>query len=330
MATDRLGDMRLFADTAVLGSLSAAGRKLGLSPAAASARLLKLETALHAKLFHRSTRKLRLTEEGRVYLRYCKIALEAIDDAEAELLANTREISGKIRISASADFGRRTLKPWLDEFCRQHPHLKIALSLSDGLADLLRDDIDLAIRFGMPAEGTLATRRLAPNWRVLCATPAYLARHGTPQTVEDLAHHDFVLLSTSAGPLSELRFQKNGHRQCFDIPLARAWETNDGALAREWMLDGKGLARKTIWDAIDDIRCGKITSVLDQHGIEEAGVHAVFHAGTLMPARVRALLDFLVIRFDRATSELLSVVHAPGKAGVATKATTPKRLASKK
>jgi DNA-binding transcriptional LysR family regulator len=316
MATDRLGDMRLFAGAATLGSLSAAGRKLGLSPAAASARLLKLEAALHAKLFNRSTRKLRLTEEGQVYLRYCKTALEAIDDAEAELLAGTREISGKIRISASADFGRRTLKPWLDEFCSEHPNLKIALVLSDALSDLLQDDIDLAIRFGIPDEGTLATRRLAPNWRVLCATPAYLARHGMPQTVKDLAHHDFIVLSTTSGPLSTLHFQENGHRQRFDIPLTRAWETNDGALAREWMLDGKGLARKTIWDAIDDIRCGKVIPVLAQDGIEEAGIHAIFHATRFMPARVRALLDFLVMRFARETSELLNVVHLPGKAGM--------------
>lgn len=310
MATDRLGDMRLFSEAAVLGSLSSAGRKLGLSPAAASARLQKLEAALQTKLFDRSTRKLRLTEEGQLYLRYCKTALDAVDDAEAELLAGRREIRGKIRISASADFGRRTLKPWLDEFCRVHPKLKIALNLSDALSDLLQDDIDLAIRFGMPDEGTLATRRLAPNWRLLCAAPTYLAQHGTPLTVEDLAHHDFIVLSTATGLLSELDFERNGRHQRFDIPLAQAWETNDGALAREWLLDGKGLARKTIWDAIDDIRNGKITPLLVQNGIEEAGVYAVFHATKYMPPRVRAMLDFLVMKFDSATSELLTMPNS--------------------
>lgn len=310
MATDRLGDMRLFSEAAVLGSLSSAGRKLGLSPAAASARLQKLEAALQTKLFDRSTRKLRLTEEGQLYLRYCKTALDAVDDAEAELLAGRREIRGKIRISASADFGRRTLKPWLDEFCRAHPKLKIALNLSDALSDLLQDDIDLAIRFGMPDDGTLATRRLAPNWRLLCAAPTYLAQHGTPLTVEDLAHHDFIVLSTATGLLSELNFGRNGRHQRFDIPLAQAWETNDGALAREWLLDGKGLARKTIWDAVDDIRNGKITPLLVQDSIEEAGVYAVFHATKYMPPRVRAMLDFLVMKFDSATSELLTTPNS--------------------
>ncbi|MFL9926656.1 LysR family transcriptional regulator [Herbaspirillum lusitanum] len=310
MATDRLGDMRLFSEAAVLGSLSSAGRKLGLSPAAASARLQKLEAALQTKLFDRSTRKLRLTEEGQQYLRYCKTALDAVDDAEAELLAGRREIRGKIRISASADFGRRTLKPWLDEFCQAHPRLKIALTLSDALSDLLQDDIDLAIRFGRPDESTLATRRLAPNWRVLCAAPTYLVRHGTPLTVGDLAHHDFVVLSTATGLLSELHFESNGRLQRFVIPLARAWETNDGALAREWLLDGKGLARRTIWDAVDDIRNGRITPLLVQNAIEEAGVYAVFHATKYMPPRVRAILDFLVMKFESATSELLTMPHS--------------------
>lgn len=311
MTTDRLGDMRLFADAAALGSLSAAGRKLQLSPAAASARLQKLEAALQVKLFHRSTRSLRLTEEGQIYLRYCKTALQAIADADAELLAGKQEIRGKLRIAASADFGRRSLKPWLDDFCRQHPGLRIALTLSDALADLLHDDIDLAIRFGRPAEGTLAMRRLAPNWRVLCASPAYLDRRGRPASVDDLAQHDFIVLSTTDGPLNELHFQRQGVAAHFRIPMDQAWESNDGALAREWMLDGKGLARKTIWDAVDDLRAGRIETVLAGLAVEEAGVHAVFHANRHMPARVRALLDFLSERFEQETRTLLSIMPRP-------------------
>lgn len=127
MATDRLGDMRLFAEAAVLGTLSAAGRKLKLSPAAASARLFKLEAALQTKLFDRTTRTLRLTADGRTYLHYCQIALHAVDDAESVLQEGKNEIGGKIRISASADFGRRILSDWIDEFCNRHPNLKISL-----------------------------------------------------------------------------------------------------------------------------------------------------------------------------------------------------------
>jgi len=150
MATDRLGDMRLFAQAAALGSLSAAGRKLALSPAAASARLVKLEAALNTRLFDRTTRQLRLTDEGRVYLQHCLIALRAIDDAEAVLQDGNHGVRGKVHISASADFGRNLLSQWLEEFSSNYPEINIALTLSDSVANLVQDDIDIAIRFGKP------------------------------------------------------------------------------------------------------------------------------------------------------------------------------------
>ncbi|WP_241070199.1 LysR family transcriptional regulator [Achromobacter insuavis] len=304
MATDKLGDMRLFAEAAALGSLSAAGRKLGLSAAAASARLLKLEAALHTRLFHRSTRHLQLTEEGRLYLAHCEIALRAVDDAEAALLAGQNAVRGKLRISASADFGRNLLSQWLDEFSATHPDLKIALTLSDSLSNLLQDDIDLAIRFGRPQDGTLVARQLAPNWRVLCAAPDYLARHGVPRTPADLARHAFIVLVTTAGPLNTFHFARDGHPESYTVPLEQAWETNDGALARRWALAGRGIARKTIWDAIDDLQAGRLVAVLPEYRVDEAGVHAVFHGTRYMAPRVRRLLDFLVARFAQATAGL--------------------------
>src|SRR5450830_1731469 len=144
MATDRLGDMRLFVEAAALGSLSAAGRKLALSPAAASARLIKLEAALRTKLFDRTTRQLRLTEEGRFYLQQCWVALRAIDEAEAGLQASQTEVRGKVRISASADFGRNLLNDWLEAFSTLHPELYVALTLSDSVSNLVQDDVEHA------------------------------------------------------------------------------------------------------------------------------------------------------------------------------------------
>ncbi|WP_336726988.1 LysR family transcriptional regulator [Achromobacter ruhlandii] len=305
MATDRLGDMRLFVETAALGSLSAAGRKLGLSAAAASARLIKLETALRTRLFHRSTRQLRLTEEGRLYLAHCGIALRAIDDAEAALQAGQHAVRGKLRISASADFGRNMLNHWLEEFSAAHPELKLALTLSDSLSNLQQDDVDLAIRFGKPQDGTLVARHLAPNWRVLCASPDYIARHGEPRHPEDLARHDFIVLVTAAGPLNEFHFSRHGKPASFTVPLERAWETNDGALARQWAIAGHGIARKTLWDAADDLRAGRLKMLLPDYVVAEDGVHAVFHGNRYMAPRVRRLLDFLVERFSHASEILL-------------------------
>jgi len=313
MATDRLGDMRLFAEAAALGSLSAAGRKLALSPAAASARLFKLEAALHTRLFDRSTRQLRLTEEGRLYLQHCLIALRAIDEAEAVLLEGKNGVRGKLRISASADFGRHLLNQWLEEFICQHSELKIALTLSDSMSNLLQDDIDLAIRFGRPQDGSLIARPLAPNWRVLCAAPDYLARHGEPSSPEELAGHQFIVLVTAAGPLNTFHFAQGERQWSHTVAMEQAWETNDGALARSWALAGHGIARKTIWDAAADIRAGKLKILLPGFSASEAGVHAVFHSSKYMAPRVRLLLDFLIARFAHATEELLSDIAMPGR-----------------
>ena len=316
MATDRLGDMRLFVEAAALGSLSAAGRKLGLSPAAASARLIKLEAALRTRLFDRTTRQLRLTEEGRFYLQQCWVALRAIDEAEAGLQASGKEVRGKVRISASADFGRNLLNDWLQDFSALYPDLKIALTLSDSVSNLLQDDLDLAIRFGQPQDSSLIARQVAPNWRVLCASPEYLARHGEPETPADLARHTFIVLVTSAGPLNTFHFVVGGQPWDHVVPMSEAWETNDGALAREWALAGHGIARKTIWDAAMDIRAGRLKVVLPDFCIREAGVYAVLHSNRYRSPRVRVLLDFLVERFSRATSDLLLDAKDAGQRGL--------------
>lgn len=303
MATDRLGDMRLFVEAAALGNLSAAGRKLGFSPAAASARLTKLEAALSTRLFDRNTRQLRLTEEGRLYHHHCRIALRAIDDAEAALNASQGIARGKVRISASADFGRNLLSGWLEDFVHTQPELKIALNLTDSLSDLLQDDVDLAIRFGRPNNPSLIARQLAPNWRVLCASPEYLTNHGTPRIPADLVAHQFVVLVTAAGPLNEFHFASEGKRWNHTVAMENAWETNDGALARAWTLAGFGIARKTIWDAAADIRAGKLQVVLPEWVEAEPGIYAVLNRNRYMTPRVRVLLDFLVDRFQRAISE---------------------------
>ncbi len=178
---DNLGDIRLFVEAAQQGSLSAAGRKMGLTPAAASARLAKLEAGLKARLFERTTRQLRLTDEGRLYLNCCRQALQSLDDAEAALQAGQGVVRGKVRISATSDFGRNLLMHWLDEFNALYPEVTFALTLSDSLSNLVQEDIDLAIRFGVPQDSSLVARKLAPNRRVLCASPDYIARKGEPK-----------------------------------------------------------------------------------------------------------------------------------------------------
>ncbi|WP_186086831.1 LysR family transcriptional regulator [Burkholderia gladioli] len=301
---DNLGDIRLFVEAANLGSLSAAGRKLGLSPAAASARLIKLEGALSTQLFERSTRKLRLTDEGRLYLAHCQHALQTLDDARSALQLGRASIGGALRVSATSDFGRVVLRRWLDEFNDLHPQVALSLVLADSLSNLLHDDIDLAIRFGVPADSGMVAKRLADNRRVLCASPAYLAAYGAPRHPEELGEHRFVLLSSSAGVANQWKFSREGETVQVSAPLARARQTNDGALAREWAIEGRGVVMKSIWDVGADLRAGRLVMLLPEWRCPEMPVHALFQRSQYLAPRVRALLDFLQERFGEAAEEI--------------------------
>jgi DNA-binding transcriptional LysR family regulator len=301
---DNLGDIRLFVEAANLGGLSVAGRKLGLSPAAASARLVKLEAALHTRLFERTTRQLRLTEEGRMYLLHCQQALQSLDDAHAALQAGRGVVRGKIRISATSDFGRHVLKGWLDEFNVQYPEVTFAVVLSDSLLNLLQDDIDLAIRFGVPPDSSFVARRLAPNRRVLCASPEYVAAHGAPERPRDLERFDCIVLGSASGLANDWRFSRGGEVETYTVSLNNCRETNDGALAREWAVAGYGIAMKSVWDIGVDLRAGKLNILMPEWRSPDVPVHALYQRSRYMAPRVRVLLDFLVERFSTVCGDL--------------------------
>lgn len=300
---DNLEAIRLFVEAAQLGGLSAAGRKLGLSPAAASARLLKLEASLATRLFERTTRQLRLTDEGRIYLQHCRQALQSLDDARAALSAEKQEIRGKIRVSATSDFGRHVLNPWLDEFTARYPEVVPSLLLSDSLSHLIADDVDLVIRFGVPPDSSLIARPLAANRRVLCAAPGYLQRKGMPTHPHQLGDFDHIVAGQS-GWSSEWRLHRGEETMLFKVPLEAARETNDGALARQWAIDGHGIVLKSIWDVSEDLAQGRLNLVLPEWQSVEAPVHALYPRSRYLPPRVRALLEFLGERFEQTAREM--------------------------
>jgi DNA-binding transcriptional LysR family regulator len=301
---ESLADIRLFVEAANLGGLSAAGRKLGLSPAAASARLVRLEASLNTRLFERTTRQLRLTEEGRTYLAHCQQAVQALEDAHAALQAGKSVVRGKVRLSATSDFGRHVLMTWLDEFNVLYPEVVFSVVLSDSVLNLLHDDIDLAIRFGVPPDSSLVARPLAPNRRVLCASPAYMASHGVPEHPQDLERFDCIVLGTGASSANEWRFIRGDATETFTVPLSKARETNDGALAREWAVAGHGIAMKSIWDIGADLQAGRLVILLPEWKTPQVPLHALYQRSRYMAPRVRVLLDFLVERFANAMRDL--------------------------
>lgn len=306
---DNLGDIRLFVEAAQLGSLSAAGRKLGLSPAAASARLVRLEAALHAQLFERSTRRLKLTDEGHLYLAQCQQALRILDDARAAVQLGQGSVSGRLRISATADFGRTVLRHWLDEFNQRHPQVSLTLILCDSLSNLLQDDIDVAIRFGIPVDSGLVARPMADNRRILCASPAYLQAHGVPSHPADLREADCILMTTASGLGNQWQFTRGEDSHTFVVPPEHARITNDGGLAREWAIEGHGMALKSVWDSADDLRAGRLRIVLPQWRCPDSPVHALFARRQYTSPRVRALLDFLQARFADAARDLATYLE---------------------
>lgn len=308
-----MGDIRLFVVVAEVGNLKDAAPKFGFSVPAASVRLTKLENNLGVKLFNRSVKRFVLTEEGENYLRECTAALRIIDDAELKLRSGQKSASGIIKISVATDFGRKYLSGWIDEFLDIYPDVKISLVLDDAFSDILQDEIDVAIRFARPMESLLVVRRLGPNYRVLCASPAYLRKYGIPQNPEDLDGHEFIVLKTRNGLLKEYFFEKNGICTSYTPSLEKIWEVNDGEMATNWAIGGRGITRKTIWDAMRSLRSGDLEVVLPEYTAKEEGVFAVRHNNKYLPLRINLLLDFLANKFseERERAKDLLDLFAP-------------------
>jgi DNA-binding transcriptional LysR family regulator len=299
---DRLSDMRLLVDAADLASFSAAARRHGISPAAASARILRIEAELGAKLFERTTRHSRLTDEGRRYLHYCRQALETMEEAARALQSGPDQIRGTIRISAPSDLGRNLLLRMLDGYMRAHPEIRLALTLTDSLSNLVQEDHDVAIRVGRLPDSPMVARRLAHGRRVVCASPDCLARHGEPRTAGELAELPALVLATRAGPLCEWRLGSE------IVQVRRYHESSDSEVVRKWALRGHGFAYRSIWGLVDDVRNGGLSLVHPGRWSDYTPVHALYHRTVFQPARLRLLLDFLAQQFAEAAKITESVL----------------------
>lgn len=284
---NRLSDMQLLVDAADLSSLSAAGRRAGLSPAAASACVQRVEAMLGARLFERTTRQLRLTDEGRIYIASCRIAIETMKEAERAVRSGTDGVSGTLRVSAPSDLGRNLLVTILDRFMDLHPDVRIVLTLSDSLSRFVPDDIDVAIRVGPLADSDLVARHLADSWRVVCASPACIATHGMPTHPEDLAELPTLVLTTNAGPRNEWRLGESVVR------VQRYHECTDSEVIRQWAVLGRGFAYRQLWAVAPDVREGRLVLVNAPEWSAPSPIHAMYHPNVFQPPRVRRFVDFL-------------------------------------
>lgn len=290
--------IKLFLDAAHLGSFSAAGRKQGLSPAAASASIQRLENSLQVKLFERTTRQLRLTEQGKLYRHFSEQAMALMMEAETSLHAGADSVRGVVKISASSDLGRNVLMPMLEDFRARHPEIQYALTLSGNASNMVQDNPDLVLRYGQLTDSGMVTRILAPSRRVVCAAPSLIARTGGPATPEDLAHLPTLVLVTAQGAMQEWRYCTNDEaEERRSVRVGRGQHSNDGEVLRRWAIAGLGYAYKSILDISDDLRCGRLATVLDEYFTDSEPLTLLYHRDRYQPPRVALLIEYLQQRF---------------------------------
>lgn len=284
-----LKQLETFVAVVSQGSLSAAARQEGVVPAIIGRRIDALEERLGVKLLTRSTRSLALTQEGAAFFEDCQRILADLEDAEAAVASGSGRARGHLRVSAPAGFGRKHVAPHIAGFQLCHPDVKVTLDLSDRLVDLQRDRIDCAIRISDLADSSLVAIRLAENRRVVVAAPAYLARHGLPRRLEDLAEHNCLSLGESQS--RGWAFRRDG--EAVNLRVSGRLECNDGAVLHDWALQGLGLAWRSLWEVKDDLSDGRLVTVLDEFSAPDYPVCAVVPQRRLLPARVRHFVDYL-------------------------------------
>jgi molybdate transport repressor ModE-like protein len=294
--TDRLDDFGLFLHVLDLGSISAAARDLGISTAAASQRIQRLERALGMQLLHRTTRRLSATRDGAELATHGRPLIEDLDALIGSLRGASGEVSGVLRLTAPASFGRLYLSALLPQFLARHPKLAIQSYLSDDTVDIVARGLDVALRIGRLEPSSLVARRLADDHRVLVAAPSYLARSGAPRRPNDLARHDCLILVGTAGANERWRLRDRSGRQ-FTVRVTGRFESSLGEVLRDAAVAGLGVALHSEWLVCDDLRAGRLVRVLPGYAPVTAGIYAVTPPRRLVPARVRAFIEFLVEQF---------------------------------
>jgi len=293
---DRIGDLTLFLRVLDLGSITAAARSLGISLAVASQRIKRLERSLGISLLHRTTRKLQATAEGTLLAEKGRRLIEELADLTGDLRQSSATISGTLRVTVSASFGRQHISPLLPEFLRRHPRIRLNINFTDLVMDLVGSGLDLAIRIGKLDDSGLVARRVAVNRRVLCASPEYLRRHGVPSLPDDLAQHNCLVLVCSRGPQDVWTLSHPKQRE-IRIRVRGSLESNLGEALRDAALAGLGITMHSTWHVGDDLHAGRLKVVLPEYPPAESAIYAVMPQRNLTPPRARAFIDFLTEHF---------------------------------
>ena len=292
---DRLTAIQVFVEVADRGSLTQTAEHLDMSTAMVSRYLAALEGWLGARLLHRTTRRVSLTDAGQAALPSCRQLLELATDAQYLAAERSREPAGVLRVTTASSFAESQLTPALVAFQQLHPQVEVVLSVADKATDLVSERVDLAIRITNALDPAMITRRLATCRSVLCASPAYLARQGTPQRPDDLRHHRCVAHASGIGP--HYRFT-GPDGQTVSVPVAWSFHTNETAVLRSAVLAGAGVGMLPTYYLGDELRSGRLVPLLPDFEPDTLGIHAIYLSRQHQPLALRLLVDFLAARFS--------------------------------
>lgn len=292
---DLMSAMATFVRAVDAGSLSAAARSLPSSLTSVSRQISALEEHFRTRLLLRTTRRLALTDEGRILYERAKAVLGEVKEIEAALTRDRHQPSGRIRVASPSLMGRLLIAPLLAEFLRRYPALSVDLLLVDRAVDTVEEDIHLAIRIGRLRDSQLVARKLADLRMIVCASPDYLARRGTPRAPADLVHHDCLVFSDAPGS-AEWRFADDGKAGRKIRISGRLWMNSLEALATV-AKEGAGIVRVPSWQVEADLAAGRLVRLLTDYEPAPVPLHVMFQPSRLASPKIRAFADYLVERW---------------------------------
>lgn len=288
-----LNALRVFAAVAKLKSFKAAAATLGLTSSAISKAITRLEAELGVRLLQRTTRSVGLTEDGAIFFDNCRQILGEIDDAENLLSRAIAGPYGRLRVHMTEGIGRRVVFPMLHRFMEAHPSLTVSVEMSDRAIDFANEGFDVDVRIGEVADSRLVARHLGNVTFVICASPAYLERHGEPKTPEDLGRHNCLAYShIHTGRLREWQFRENG--KVYGKTVSGTLHANNSEALLVAAMAGLGVASVSQFIAHDAIAAGKVKVVLAKYAAPGPPVYAVYPRGQNVPPKIRSFVDFLV------------------------------------
>lgn len=288
-----LESLRVFVRVVELGSITAGGRDLRLTPAVASKRVKELEGRLNVRLFNRTTRKLTPTEAGRGFYEHARQIVASLEEAEAMIAGLSGSPSGVIRVTAPLGPGKRIVAPLIPRFVDHYPEVTVQLRLSDRLVDVMEDGLDVALFVGTPVESELKLRKIADCPRVLCAGPDYLSRHGTPQTPEELKtdRHNCLLLRFPRSPEYYWTLKCNGTATRYG--LSGRYDSDDGDVLTGWALDGRGIVNKPRFDVAQHLANGSLIEILPDTPPVDAIFGCLYPHRRLQDPKIKLFIEFV-------------------------------------